>query len=77
MYGNIVRSDCIERELAYRQLAIKDISSKSWFVAIQEILYRYDLPTAQELLETPPEKLAWKVEVRRHVNEHWKKTTRS
>ena len=74
MYGNIVRSDCIERELAYRQLAIKDSSSKSWFVAIQEVLYRYDLPTAQELLETPPEKLAWKVKVRRHVNESWKKT---
>ena len=74
MYGNILRNDCIERELAYRQLAIKDSSSKRWFVAIQEVLYKYGLPTAQELLEIPPKKLAWKVKVRRHVNEHWKKT---
>ena len=45
MYGNIVRNDCIEGELAYRQLAIKDSSSKSWFGALQEVLYKYDLPT--------------------------------
>ena len=43
-------------------------------MALQEALYNYDLPTAQELPETPPEKLAWMVKVRRHVNEHWKKT---
>ena len=75
MCGNIVRNDCysIERELAYRQLTIKESSSKSWFVALQEVLYKYNLPTAQELLETPSEKKAWKVKVRRHVNEHWKK----
>ena len=34
LYGNIVRNDCIERELATRQLAIKDSTSKSWFVAL-------------------------------------------
>ena len=71
LYGNIVRNDCIERELAYRQLAVKESTSKSWFVALQEVLYKYDLPTAQELLDNPPEKLAWKVLVRRHVNERW------
>ena len=73
LYGNIVRDDCIERELAYRQLAVKESTARSWFVAPQEILYKYGLPTAQELLDNPPEKLAWKVLVRRHVNEHWRK----
>ena len=73
LYGNIVRNDCIERELAYRQLAVKQSTSKSWFEALQEVLYKYDLPIAQELLDNPPEKLAWKVLVRRHVNEHWRK----
>ena len=58
MYRNTVRNDCIERELSYRQLAIKDSSSKSWCVVLQDVLYKYDLPTVQELLETPPEKLA-------------------
>ena len=38
LYGNIVRNDCIERELAYRQLAVKESTSKSWFVALQEVL---------------------------------------
>ena len=53
LYGNIVRNDCIERELATRQLAIKDSTSKSWFVALQEVLYRYRLPTAYDLLQDP------------------------
>ena len=64
LYGNIVRNDCNERELAYRQLAVKESTSKSWFVALQEVLYKYDMPTAQELLDNPPENLAWKVLVR-------------
>ena len=57
LYGNIVRNDCIERELGTRQLAIKDSTSKSWFVALQEVLYRYRLPTAYDLLQDPPDKL--------------------
>ncbi|MEW8546489.1 MAG: reverse transcriptase domain-containing protein, partial [Candidatus Thiodiazotropha sp.] len=73
LYGNIVRKDCIERELAYRQLALKDSASKSWFISLQEILYRYGLPNAQELLDSPPEKIGWKVKVRQHVNQHWQK----
>ena len=69
-YGNIVRKECIEKDLARRQLAVKDSTSMSWFIALREILYKYGLPTAQELLDNPPEKLAWKIMVRRHVNEH-------
>ena len=55
LYGNIVRNDCIERELATRQLAIKDDTSKSWFVALQEVLYRYRLPTAYDPLQDSPQ----------------------
>ena len=73
LYGNIVRKECVEKDLARRQLAVKDSTSKSWFIALREILYKYGLPTAQELLDNPPEKLAWKIMVGRHVNEHWKK----
>ena len=73
LYGNIVRKECVEKDLARRQLAVKDSTSKSWFIALREILYKYGLPTAQELLDNPPEKLPWKIMVRRHVNEHWKK----
>ena len=59
--------------LAYRQLALKDSTSKSWYVSIHEILYRYGLPNAQELLDSPPEKLSWNVNGRRSVNKHWRK----
>ena len=71
LYENIVRMDCVERDLAYRQLALKDSASKSWVVSLQEILY--GLPNAQEVLDSPPEKLNWKVKVKRSVNEHWRK----
>ena len=73
LYGNIVRKECVEKDLARRQLAAKDSTSKSCFVAQRESLYKYGLSTAQELLDNPPEKLAWKDMVRRHVNEHWKR----
>ena len=60
LYGNIVRKECVQKDLIRRQLSAKD----SWFVALREILYKYGLPTAQELLDNPTEKLAWKVMVR-------------
>ena len=69
LYGNIVRKECVEKDLARRQLAVKDSTSNSCFIALREILYKYGLPTAQELLDNPPEKLAWKIMVRRHVEE--------
>ena len=48
LYGNIVRKECVEKDLARRQSAVKDSTSKSWFIALREILYKYGLPTAQE-----------------------------
>ena len=56
----------IEKDLARRQLAVKDSTSKSLFAPLREILYKYvtGLSTTQELLDNPPEKLAWKVMVR-------------
>ena len=38
VYGNIVMKGCVEKDLTRRQLAIKDSTSKSWFVALREIL---------------------------------------
>ena len=73
LYGNIVRKECIEKDLAHRQLAVKESTSNTWFIALREILYKYGLPTAQELLDNTLEKLAWESMVRRHVNEHWKR----
>ena len=71
LFGNIIRQDCVERDLVMRQLAVKDSSSKSWFIMLQETLLRYNLPSAYALLENPPEKKSWKLEVKCKINKFW------
>ena len=41
LFGNIIRRDCVERDLAIRQLAVKDLKSRSWFITIQDLLMTY------------------------------------
>ena len=43
VYGNIVRKECVEKDLTRRQLAVKDSTSNRWFVALREILCKYGL----------------------------------
>ena len=74
LFGNIIRQDCVERYLAIRELAVKDLKSRSWFITIQETLFQYDLPSAHDLLANPPEKLAWKYQVKTHISEYWEKS---
>ena len=38
MFGNIARSDGVEKELAERQLLVKKTSSKSWFITVDTLL---------------------------------------
>ena len=65
----------MEREIALRQLAVKDFNSNSWFVSVQEILFRYELPFellfAHDLIENPPEKLEWKRKVKCQITRYW------
>ena len=68
LFGNIIRQDCVERDVAMRQLAVKDSNSNSWFIMLQETLLRYNLPSAHVLLENPPEKISWKMEVKCKIN---------
>ena len=71
LFGNIIRQDCVERDVAMRQLAVKDSNSESWFIMLQETLLRYNLPAAHVLLENPPEKISWKMEVKCKINKFW------
>ena len=43
VYGNIVMKECVEKDLTRRRLAVKDSTSKSWFVVLREILCKYGL----------------------------------
>ena len=63
----------VERELACRQLAVKDEKSKSWFVYVKKILQKYDLPGIYDLLENPIKKEKWKETIKRAISQHWVK----
>ena len=41
--GSVLRSNSIERELAERNILLKDDKSKSWFVYVGPILFQYNL----------------------------------
>ena len=48
--GGMLRSSSIEREIAERQIILKD--HKSWFVYVNSILSQYKLPSTLDLLST-------------------------
>ncbi len=58
LFGAISGSDSVERDVACRQLGIKDIKSNSWFVKVTSDLskYRYGLPDGHSILANPPRK---------------------
>ena len=69
--GSVLRSNSIERELAERQILLKDKKSKSWFVYVGPILSQYNLPSTIDLLNTEISKEAWKQTVDKHVSAYW------
>ena len=69
---NILRSESVEKELAWRQLAVKNTKSRSWFIYVAKILTKYNLPSIYDLLEHPVPKLKWRETVKSVVKEHWK-----
>ena len=76
-FGNILRSEgSIELDLAQRQLAVKTDKSKSWFIHIKQLLLKYDLPSAYELLDAPPGKMEWKTRVSNAVKLFWDQENR-
>ena len=79
-FGNILQSEgSIELDLAQRQLGVKTEKSKSWFIHIKQLLLKYDLPSAYELLQVldaPPGKMDWKTRVSDAVNFYWDQETR-
>ena len=67
----IKNEDTAEANLAYRQLAIKDSDSNSWFVKIQSILQKYELPSAQEITVRKDDKDLKNILVKT-VNKFWR-----
>lgn len=53
LFGNITRlsNSSVEIRLAKRQLKMKPSNSHSWFIAVKKVLIKYDLPSAESLIE--------------------------
>jgi hypothetical protein len=68
LFGSIIRNEhSVERKLALRQLAMQNHQSGSWFVKVVELAELYGLPSAYDLLDTPPGKYQWKQLVNKAV----------
>jgi hypothetical protein len=70
-FGAIAKGDCIEKDIARRQLAVKDNKSSSWFIKVNADLSKYGLPDAHTLLNEPPKKTTWKTNVDKAVDAYW------
>ena len=79
LFGSICRlnEESIEKQVARRQLAVKGDKSNSWFIAIKDILLKYDLPMPWLLLDTQPTKFRWKNQVKRKINHYWSEVMKS
>jgi len=72
LFGNVIREyGTTEYAIAKRQLALKDENSHSWFANVRQILLKYDLPSAFDLLQNPPNKTEWKRIISEAVNQYW------
>ena len=73
-FGNILQNEnSTEFRLAKRQLLHKDETSYSWFIKMEGILEKYNLPHPLELLENPPKKEAWKNLYKTNLKNYWTK----
>ena len=79
---NMIRlKGSIENDIALRQIVMKDVKDKSWFMFVREILHMYDLPSIFQLLSNPPSKNEWKrvmnTAVNKAVEEGWQQDVKS
>ena len=72
LFNRLVTSETsLEREIVERQLATKDLHSHSWVATIRQLLAKYELPSAYEILEYPPPKEEWKKMIKEAVYTFW------
>ena len=72
LFRNLVASDGTkEQEIIKRQLAMKDLDSRSFVVQIRLLLKMYALPSAFQILTNTPAKNKWKSDVKQAVESMW------
>jgi hypothetical protein len=71
-FGKLIQdSSSILFQICQRQLATKSLNSNSWFIYLLKLTYKYDLPSAHQLLCNPPTQGEWKKAVKAAVSAHW------
>jgi endonuclease/exonuclease/phosphatase family metal-dependent hydrolase len=65
------KTDSIEYQIALRQLAMKTSKSSSWFVYVDSILNKYDLPSAHATILNRGTVSNWKAMTKARVNRYW------
>ena len=81
-FVNIIRhKGTIENDIALRQIVMKDVNDKSWFMFVRSILDLYNLPSIFQLLTDTPSKNEWKRTMNKAINEAiesgWERDIRS
>ena len=61
----------IEKRLTIRQTTVKSMKSKSWFIDIKKLLWKYELGDIEECLKSPLPKLKWKTRVNQSLYKYW------
>ena len=61
-----------EKQIAQRQLSIKNMESNTWFNVLKKIIWKYNLPDIYALLNTPYTKQEWKRLVYCNVQDYWR-----
>ena len=71
LFCNVVRDpQCIEYDIARRQLAVKSPNDTSFFSKVRNILDLYSLPTAYSVVETAPTREQWKKCVKSGIHQY-------
>ncbi|CAC5390533.1 unnamed protein product [Mytilus coruscus] len=71
-FGNIVRNNDIEKEICIRQLILNDITSRSWFIYVNDILSLYDFESIFDVLNSIPNRESWKNYVKKRIETVWR-----
>ena len=78
LLGQIARLDSEHslKQLAFRQLALYDDASGSWFCYVRKICRKYDIDI-YHTLEFPMKKESWKRQIKKRVTNHHRTQTRT
>ena len=69
LLNNVARQNktSVEKQIAFKQLTIKNEKSSSWFVHARKTFLKYDIGDIHEHLVNPPEKNPWKATVNKTI----------